>query len=296
MKEYYIAQNDEKKGPFSLKDLKHETVLPETLIWKEGWPEWKQAKDAVQEVPSIELIINDEVSTPSIPQQEPKKKEKPNMLMTAAKLAEGDLESIGSLFNSSKAKDDQAAEGQKPEDKPSFVGMFYAFCGEHIDIFLTKNSSKIGSNFFYTKLNKAREYYKALSPVRQKSASFMVSYFLFILFVLLVSVISGSFFSEPLGMILTALLFSMTFASYVALYEVKFVDKPITKVTNAVIFFTLGFLPNFIKKIIVQIVKFLIFTIIVFFLNFVIGPVYIAFRLVIAFVNPKDMPSFDRYG
>ena len=42
MKEYYIAVDGQQKGAFSLKDLKREIVLPDTLMWKEGWDNWQK--------------------------------------------------------------------------------------------------------------------------------------------------------------------------------------------------------------------------------------------------------------
>ena len=118
MKEYYIVENGEKKGAFSLKDLKYETVLPDTLIWKEGWAEWKKAKDAVNDIPEIELIIND---TPPVPQQEQQpKKRKRDMLTTLYKVSEGDFDEIGSLIEGNDKKQ-QNEDDKILEDKSETV-------------------------------------------------------------------------------------------------------------------------------------------------------------------------------
>lgn len=106
MKEYYLSDGENKRGAFSLKDLKNETVLPDTLIWKEGWTEWKTAKEAALIEPSIDLIIND--TPPLLPKQEPKKKKK-NLLKTIIKISEGDLEDLGELIG---RREDKTAKGQ----------------------------------------------------------------------------------------------------------------------------------------------------------------------------------------
>ena len=97
MKEYYISDGENKRGGFSLKDLKNETVLPNTLIWKEGWEEWKTAKEAALIEPAIDLIIND---TPPRREAPPQKKKKSvfKTLKTIAKVADGDIDDLGELL------------------------------------------------------------------------------------------------------------------------------------------------------------------------------------------------------
>ncbi|MEM9546085.1 MAG: DUF4339 domain-containing protein [Bacteroidota bacterium] len=63
MKEYYIAKGNEKLGAFSLEELKSQTIYSDTLIWKEGWENWKEAS----EVAELETIVRN--SPPPIPQK-----------------------------------------------------------------------------------------------------------------------------------------------------------------------------------------------------------------------------------
>lgn len=43
---WYILIDKKSEGPLSYLDLERdERFTPNTLIWKEGWPEWKKAKD-----------------------------------------------------------------------------------------------------------------------------------------------------------------------------------------------------------------------------------------------------------
>ena len=287
MKEYYIVENGEKKGAFSLKDLKYETVLPDTLIWKEGWAEWKKAKDAVNDIPEIELIIND---TPPVPQQEQKpKKKKRDMLTTLYKVSEGDLDEIGSLIEGDGKK--KESEEKIEEDKTSWTNRIYSFVGDHIDMLLAKNQDKIGSDFFYTKLSGVREFYKGLSPVRQISFSFLISCAVAYIIIYLVAVSIG----EPGNLFLGAFALMIIWAAFAALNQIKFLDKPITKAVDTIVLFTMGFLPKALKRGIAKFVKFLIFCVIIWFVGFPLGIGYIAYRVIIAFVNPDKLPSFEQF-
>ena len=287
MKEYYIVENGEKKGAFSLKDLKYETVLPDTLIWKEGWAEWKKAKDAVNDIPEIELIIND---TPPVPQQEQKpNKKKRDMLTTLYKVSEGDLDEIGSLIEGDGKK--KESEEKIEEDKTSWTNRIYSFVGDHIDMLLAKNQDKIGSDFFYTKLSGVREFYKGLSPVRQISFSFLISCVVAYIIIYLVAVSIG----EPGNLFLGSFALMIIWAAFAALNQIKFLDKPITKVVDTIVLFTMGFLPKALKRGIAKFVKFLIFCVIIWFVGFPLGMGYIAYRVIIAFVNPDKLPSFEQF-
>lgn len=287
MKEYYIVENGEKKGAFSLKDLKYETVLPDTLIWKEGWAEWKKAKDAVNDIPEIELIIND---TPPVPQQEQKpNKKKRDMLTTLYKVSEGDLDEIGSLIEGDGKK--KESEEKIEEDKTSWTNRIYSFVGDHIDMLLAKNQDKIGSDFFYTKLSGVREFYKGLSPVRQISFSFLISCAVAYIIIYLVAVSIG----EPGNLFLGSFALMIIWAAFAALNQIKFLDKPITKVVDTIVLFTMGFLPKALKRGIAKFVKFLIFCVIIWFVGFPLGMGYIAYRVIIAFVNPDKLPSFEQF-
>src|SRR5438874_1857487 len=47
--EYYFADGDVQRGPFSLTDLAGFGLRPDTLVWRDGLAEWRRA-DAVPEV------------------------------------------------------------------------------------------------------------------------------------------------------------------------------------------------------------------------------------------------------
>ena len=133
MKEYYIVENGEKKGAFSLKDLKYETVLPDTLIWKEGWEEWQEAKDAANIIPEIDLIIDD---TPPIEEEgrvSPTKKK--NLLTTLARASEGDLSSMGSLVGIGEDEKGEAEQERTETQKEKL-----SFQKKHDDYNYNKNT------------------------------------------------------------------------------------------------------------------------------------------------------------
>ena len=131
MKEYYISDGENKRGAFSLKDLKHETVLPDTLIWKEGWEDWKTAKEAALIESAIDLIIND--VPPSIPEPpiqavptrpKAKLKKKKSLLKTAKtlwKAADGDIDDLGDLLEQ-KARNIEGKGKNKYEEQSEQTG------------------------------------------------------------------------------------------------------------------------------------------------------------------------------
>ena len=283
MKEYYIVENGEKKGAFSLKDLKYETVLPDTLIWKEGWEEWQEAKDAANIIPEIDLIIDD---TPPIEEEgrvSPTKKK--NLLTTLARASEGDLSSMGSLVGIGEDEKGEAEQErtETQKEKLSFTDTVYSVVGNKIDEYLAANQQKIGSNAFVTNLDKVRTYYKGLSINRQRSFSFLVSaaviYLAFTLFL--------SNFTTPFWLV-------CIWATTVALNQIKFIDKVANQITNLFFLLDFGLIPAQIKQSIARFGKSLLFLVIGFFAAYYIGLPYLIYRIVIAFVNPDDMPKFEK--
>ena len=62
MKEYYIAVGNKKFGAFDIEELKQQTINSNTLIWKEGWRDWKKAS----QISELQAHIQHE--PPPIPQ------------------------------------------------------------------------------------------------------------------------------------------------------------------------------------------------------------------------------------
>jgi hypothetical protein len=52
MNVYYIEQNGKSQGPYSLEELKEQKIIGNTLVWKDGNPDWKIA-DEFEELKSI---------------------------------------------------------------------------------------------------------------------------------------------------------------------------------------------------------------------------------------------------
>lgn len=44
MKQYYIVKNGASAGPYSIEQLRFQSLLPETKVWYEGLPDWVEAK------------------------------------------------------------------------------------------------------------------------------------------------------------------------------------------------------------------------------------------------------------
>lgn len=54
---WYINIDGKQEGPFSILDLKKDTrITPETLVWKEGFPNWKP----IGQVPELKDVFADE--------------------------------------------------------------------------------------------------------------------------------------------------------------------------------------------------------------------------------------------
>lgn len=66
MKEYFVAINEEQKGPYSLEEIKALGILPTTLIWTEELKDWTEAR----EVPELGNLFK------KMPPPIPKKSEK----------------------------------------------------------------------------------------------------------------------------------------------------------------------------------------------------------------------------
>jgi len=299
MKEYYIAVDGQQKGAFSLKDLKHETVLPDTLIWKEGWAEWKKAKDAVADVPEIELIINDTPPTPKKGRAAPKSKK--NLLTTLAKASEGDLASIGSLVGIGDSENgEEKGEGeQEPEEtakeKPSFTDTVYRVVGERIDKYLVDNQKEIGSNALVTNLDKVRTYYKGLSINRQRSFSFLVTgAVIFLISLIFFLIIPDSNYETAYSDFTTPFWVVCVWSTTVALNQIKFIDKAANQITNLFFLLDFGIVPASIKQGIARFAKSLLFLVIGVFTAYYIGLPYLIYRIVIAFIDPDNLPNFEK--
>ena len=51
--EFYILNNNEKEGPFSVEALAAKNLSPDTLVWAVGYREWKPAKN----VPELNDVL-----------------------------------------------------------------------------------------------------------------------------------------------------------------------------------------------------------------------------------------------
>lgn len=67
---YYLIENDEKTGPFTIEELNKKDIHKDTLIWTKGLDEWTEAKN----IPMLKDIID---QTPPIFKNEQKKENTP---------------------------------------------------------------------------------------------------------------------------------------------------------------------------------------------------------------------------
>ncbi len=75
--EFYVVINDKEQGPFTMEQLAAMRITPETEVWTQGMPEWKQAGD----VPALTTLLqqleyerNTAPATPPARTTEPRRK------------------------------------------------------------------------------------------------------------------------------------------------------------------------------------------------------------------------------
>lgn len=70
-KEWYIIINRKQEGPFTLLELRRNPyVTPDTLVWKDGFKDWRKARSVVE----LKQIFQDEEEEPIPPHEKFKPK------------------------------------------------------------------------------------------------------------------------------------------------------------------------------------------------------------------------------
>ncbi len=73
-KKYFIAEDDEQKGPFSFNELQEMGISKTTLIWKEGFDDWNEAG----KVEKLQVLLK--ITPPKLPKIDGEKKKKDKTL------------------------------------------------------------------------------------------------------------------------------------------------------------------------------------------------------------------------
>ena len=60
---FYIAEDDQQRGPFGIDELRSRGLQPDTLVWREGMPSWDRA-DTVAELRP--LFAGGDVASPTV--------------------------------------------------------------------------------------------------------------------------------------------------------------------------------------------------------------------------------------
>lgn len=68
MRNYYVVKNGANAGPYTLDQLKYHGILPETMVWYEGLPEWVEAR-AVPELSELFVVPVSMAVPPPIKQE-----------------------------------------------------------------------------------------------------------------------------------------------------------------------------------------------------------------------------------
>jgi hypothetical protein len=48
MHQYYLADQGQRRGPFPLQELAAQGLTPDTLVWREGMPDWQRADEVIE--------------------------------------------------------------------------------------------------------------------------------------------------------------------------------------------------------------------------------------------------------
>lgn len=56
---YFIIESGERKGPFDIENLKKQSLSRNTLIWKQGFPEWLKLENVSELAEIVDLIPPD---------------------------------------------------------------------------------------------------------------------------------------------------------------------------------------------------------------------------------------------
>ena len=73
MNQYYYSDGYQNFGPFTLEELRDKKIGPETLVWYEGLPEWKKAR----EVPEMATLLGASTTPPPPPASGPQPQPRP---------------------------------------------------------------------------------------------------------------------------------------------------------------------------------------------------------------------------
>lgn len=72
-KKYFIAEDGEQKGPFSINELKEMSICKTTLIWKEGFDDWTEAG----KIEKLQILLK--ITPPKLPENKEKKEKTLNV-------------------------------------------------------------------------------------------------------------------------------------------------------------------------------------------------------------------------
>lgn len=122
MKKYYYSSQGEKKGPFSLEEIKDEGIDKDTLVWFEGLEKWTAAKDLDELVPLLEL------NPPPIPKSTesvPEPASTPPILTT--------VDSAPNLDSEAKPNSESSSENKESASKGWMIaGFVFAVLGGYL--------------------------------------------------------------------------------------------------------------------------------------------------------------------
>lgn len=171
----------------------------------------------------------------------------------------------GLLGNKSRTVSDRESDKrEEKEDKPSLIDRLYNKAGSWIDQQLT---GEFPEDSFKTKIKMARVEYLKLSPYRRRHLAFFIS-------LLLVFLLSSLFTASLVSGISVALFY----AAFVALNQIKILNRLFNTLTDLIVAFTIFFLPESVKDLFSSLMKYIVYIILVITFGVYIGPAYMLYK------------------
>ena len=168
-----------------------------------------------------------------------------------------------------------ATETTADPDRPSFIDRAYAAIGNGIDRLLAGDHAE---DSFKGRLQSARAAYLGLSPFRRRHLTFFISLAL----VLVVFWIWGGAFAVGAGA-------AVLFAGFVALNQLKFLNRIFNVITEIIVTFTVFFLPDGFKDVLSSLLKYVVYFILVIWVGEYLALPYIAYKLFLVIADKTEV-------
>lgn len=170
----------------------------------------------------------------------------------------------------------------KKEEKPNIVDRFYGYIGVLIDKRFENNPQEETLSSLDGFLYKSREKFKELNSNQKETVLFFITSTLVFLGSLVIL--------KSLG---ASYLITAIWITFIALNQFDVIYNILKKITDVIVLFTLGFLPDFLKQKIAAAIKNLSILIVAIFFGKYIAPLYVLYSIFKSFVEPSENNGYE---